>query len=111
MISCIPVSTFICNEGYGCGPRPSYEQQKQQQQQQQYTVEQEVIQGCQFFRLVIKGLRNKNKVILGNYKQYTVLLNIQIINGVCNEGETLKWKKTGRLQKQLRKVHHASLKL
>jgi len=36
MISCIPVSTFICNKGYDCGPRHSYEQQ-QQQQQQKYT--------------------------------------------------------------------------
>jgi len=55
MTSCIPVLTFICNEGYDCGPRPSYEQQ----QQQQYIVEQELIQRCQFVRLVIKCLRNK----------------------------------------------------
>jgi len=30
-------------------------------------------------------------VILGNFKPLKVLMNVQIINGVCNEGETVKW--------------------
>lgn len=42
-------------------------------------------------------------VILGNFKPYTVLLNIQIINCVCNEGETLKWKKNWKVAKTVTK--------